>query len=114
MNTPSRPQKKSWKDGLTEQQLEGMSARDQKRQQVLWELYITEGAFVRDLKMVIEIFMKPMLEKRLMTAKQVELVFGNIERIMQVNDEFHKTLERMYDQAPTLDNFGQFFLNTCE
>ncbi|KAI3646055.1 hypothetical protein MP228_008983 [Amoeboaphelidium protococcarum] len=114
MNSPQRPEKKSWKDGMSENEVEKLGIREQKRQQVIWELFITEGAYVRDLKMVIEVFMRPMVDKRLLTVKNVEIIFGNLEKILGVNEQFYKHLERIYDSSSTIDSFGSMFIEYCD
>ena len=47
--------KKNWQDDLTEEQLREYSAEEIKRQQLIWELFATEAAYVQDLSMVVDV-----------------------------------------------------------
>ena len=47
--------RKNWNDGLTPEQLKSFSTMEVKRQQFIWELFVTEAAYVQDLAMVQEV-----------------------------------------------------------
>jgi hypothetical protein len=111
---PKKLTKKSWKEGIPKDQIDKLSAKDQMLQQVLWELFVTEGGYVRDMKMVVELFMKPLVEKKIISAKDSETIFSNIEKIISVNEAFYNTFERFYESSPIIDQFGSFFLKSVK
>lgn len=57
-----------------------------KRQQVIWELFITEESYIKDIKMIIDFFMKPISEKKILNEKTVNAIFSNLEKIFEVNE----------------------------
>jgi hypothetical protein len=46
---------KSWKDDFTTDMLDGMTPKEIKRQEVIWELLCTERDYIRDLRIVIDV-----------------------------------------------------------
>ena len=75
-----------WHDTIPPEKLESMTKTEKLRQTAIWELIKTERSYIRDLGIIIEIFMKPLIEdKKLNMAKNVDVLFSNIEQILKVN-----------------------------
>lgn len=105
-----RPKRKTWKEAVPSNHLDTLTRSETKKQQVIWELYVTESGYVKDLKMVRDIFMRPLSDCKIINQKTFELVFGNLEGILLNNYEFFKGLTKLYETSPILDNFGEFFI----
>eukprot|EP00158_Paraphelidium_tribonemae_P009796 Partr_v1_DN28968_c1_g1_i1_m26215 putative RhoGEF len=112
--TPTKPPKKSWKDSVPQEVLDKLTPADVKKQQVLWELYVTEVAYVKDLKMTIDLFMRPIVKEKLLSPKITETVFSNLESIFATNYHFYKSLQQLYAESPMLEYFGSCFVEACE
>jgi hypothetical protein len=93
---PYRMPPKSWKESMTTEQYLSLQPKEIKRHQLVWELFITEGTYIRDLKMIVEIFLKPLSKKNITSPKNIEIIFRNIEKIFLVNKDFYQTLDAMY------------------
>ncbi|KAI8895331.1 hypothetical protein BC833DRAFT_167978 [Globomyces pollinis-pini] len=57
---------------------------EKQRLSVVWELIQTERDYVRDLSIIIEIFMKPISSLPSIIPKNIQTLFGNIEQILTV------------------------------
>ncbi|TPX38121.1 hypothetical protein SmJEL517_g00356 [Synchytrium microbalum] len=85
----------SWDDGRPRFviALEKLPKEELKRQEVIYELLITEREYVRDLHIVINLFMKNMRDKSIVPGKDLHVVFSNIEQLLPVNQELLSRLE---------------------
>ncbi|KAL6048045.1 DH domain-containing protein, variant 2 [Balamuthia mandrillaris] len=64
------------------------------RQESIKELVNTEGDYVRDLEIMIEVFYRPLQEKNLLSRQELSTLFSNAEAIVGVSQEILKHLEK--------------------
>eukprot|EP01114_Cavostelium_apophysatum_P022237 TRINITY_DN7982_c0_g1_i1.p1 TRINITY_DN7982_c0_g1~~TRINITY_DN7982_c0_g1_i1.p1 ORF type:complete len:872 (-),score=270.52 TRINITY_DN7982_c0_g1_i1:25-2640(-) len=81
------------------------------RNKVLRELIETEKDYIVDLEVIGNVFLKPIRQKKLMNAKEIEDVFSNVDMLFNI----HKELVKKFD-VPVLDDlmFGQAFLRVVD
>ncbi|KAH8977407.1 hypothetical protein EDB86DRAFT_3237574 [Lactarius hatsudake] len=95
----------SWASLVDKSALEGLPNRERRRQEAIFELIATEGAYVRDLQLVVEIFYSSML--RLLERKAIMVIFANVEDILLTNTTFLSSLEeRQRSCRLYIDNIG--------
>ncbi|PFH53549.1 hypothetical protein AMATHDRAFT_73354 [Amanita thiersii Skay4041] len=81
----------SWASLVDESALEGMPGNERKRQEAIFELIVTEAAYVRDLQLIVEVFYGSMMP--ILSTKETTVVFANIEDILLTNTAFLSSLE---------------------
>jgi hypothetical protein len=59
-------------------------------EQVLLEIFETELKYIKDLEILIEMWMKPMQSKHLLSIEQIRDIFINIEVILNLNRQMFK------------------------
>ncbi|KAH9053752.1 hypothetical protein EDB87DRAFT_1650194 [Lactarius vividus] len=95
----------SWASLVDKSALEGLPGRERRRQEAIFELIATEGAYVRDLQLIVEIFYSSML--RLLEPKAIMVIFANVEDILLTNTTFLSSLEeRQRSCRLYIDNIG--------
>lgn len=67
------------------------------------EIMRTERDFVRDLKIIDELFRLPLENKKLITPSESMVLFGGLNPILQVNTEFLRQLEYISEQMHFMD-----------
>ncbi|XP_033230304.1 intersectin-1 isoform X3 [Belonocnema kinseyi] len=77
-------------------QLEPM---ERKRQEYIKELIATEQAYIEDMRLVHEVFEKPLLESLVLSANEVDRIFVNWRDIIACNDNFLRTLRIRRDNS---------------
>ncbi|KAJ3011965.1 UNVERIFIED_CONTAM: cytochrome c oxidase subunit 1, partial [Siphonaria sp. JEL0065] len=97
-----------WSEGLTPEQVEAMDEKEKKRMKVVYELIETERDYVRDLKIIIEHFMRPMAESKF--SKNVDSLFSNVDELLGINSDFLKTFETKVKNSPNFHGVGEIFL----
>ncbi|KAK2582098.1 hypothetical protein KPH14_002798 [Odynerus spinipes] len=65
---------------------------ERKRQEYIKELITTEQAYIEDMRLVHEVFEKPLIESLVLTVDEVDKIFVNWRDIIACNDNFLRTL----------------------
>ncbi|KAJ3299651.1 cytochrome c oxidase subunit 1 [Borealophlyctis nickersoniae] len=86
-----------------------------KRQEIIFELIVTEREYIRDLNIIINLFLKKMREKEIVPAKGINIIFSNIEQILPVNQELLNRLEqRRRETFGILPAIGDIFFSVAQ
>ncbi|KAI8588609.1 Dbl homology domain-containing protein, partial [Geranomyces variabilis] len=91
-----------------------MSHRAQQRMTAIFEFIKTERDYVRDLKIIIALFMRPMVDKKVVSAKNIDILFSNIEELLTVNSEFLARIEELYAANPIIERFGDLLVTAMD
>src|SRR3990167_9289516 len=95
--TPAEPIKQVATIENAEQKERNPNERTEKQEKawknILNELYTTERDFIRDLRIILDVFKTPMESNELITAEESALIFSNIPTILQVNAEIFRQLQ---------------------
>eukprot|EP00106_Octopus_bimaculoides_P006780 XP_014774222.1 PREDICTED: protein still life, isoform SIF type 1-like isoform X6 [Octopus bimaculoides] len=75
----------------------------QKLRKVIMELLETERAYVKDLNVLIERYLNPLKAETLLTSDEIMQLFGNIQEIVQFQEQFLQSLEEAIELG------GDFF-----
>lgn len=65
-----------------------------KKEKLLSEITETEECYVAQLEVILEFFIKPTLEKKLLAPEHFETLFGNIKTIYKINKELLTELRK--------------------
>ncbi|KAJ3067517.1 cytochrome c oxidase subunit 1 [Podochytrium sp. JEL0797] len=77
-----------WSEGLSPEAIETMGEKEKKRMKIIFELIETERDYVRDLKIIIENFMRPMTDSKY--SKNVDVLFSNVDELLSINSDLCK------------------------
>ncbi|XP_076392418.1 dynamin associated protein 160 isoform X5 [Megachile rotundata] len=83
----------------TELLMAGLDTMEKKRQEYIKELITTEQAYIEDMRLVHEVFEKPLLESLVLTVDEVDKIFVNWRDIIACNDNFLRTLRIRRDNS---------------
>ncbi|KAI9014890.1 hypothetical protein BC832DRAFT_176526 [Gaertneriomyces semiglobifer] len=101
-----------WQEWVPREILQKMGPKERKRMTAIFELIATERDYVRDLKIIINLFKKPMLDKKVLNNKTADALFSNIEELLSVNQDFLLSLERLYSENPVIEKIGHVLLTS--
>lgn len=65
-----------------------------KRENAIFEIILSEKSYVKQLSTIINFFMKPAKEKKLLNVDEYEVLFGSIQTIYSVNEALLKELNK--------------------
>ncbi|XP_014470507.1 PREDICTED: intersectin-1 isoform X2 [Dinoponera quadriceps] len=72
---------------------------EKKRQEHIKELIVTEQAYIEDMRLVHEVFEKPLIESLVLSVDEIEKIFINWRDIIACNDNFLRTLRIRRDNS---------------
>ncbi|XP_027887654.1 T-lymphoma invasion and metastasis-inducing protein 1-like isoform X1 [Xiphophorus couchianus] len=82
-----------------------------KLRKVISELVETEKTYVKDLRCLIECYLKPLQKESFLTQDELDVLFGNLEEMVEFQLEFLRTLEdgiRLVPDLERLERVDQF------
>ncbi|ORX44374.1 Dbl homology domain-containing protein [Piromyces finnis] len=88
----------------------GLSKKDIKRQEVIYEMIDTERDYVNDLSIIIELYIKPMRNNNILSKKDLGTLFSNIEQLYGVNQELLSLFEERQKQNKCVEEIGDIWL----
>eukprot|EP00732_Lithocolla_globosa_P002161 Lithocolla_globosa_v1_NODE_1328_length_2667_cov_11.503446.p2 type:complete len:329 gc:universal NODE_1328_length_2667_cov_11.503446:1042-56(-) len=103
-----------WIDVVDPKEREKLSKDECKRQEVLYELFQTESDYVRDMDVIVEVFMIPCRQKKVLKPKDLSVVFSNIEQLLPVNQELLRLLAEQRTKSEVVDKVGHILLRLAD
>ncbi|KAJ1558904.1 cytochrome c oxidase subunit 1 [Nowakowskiella sp. JEL0078] len=100
-----------WSDGISEDIVNKLQPKERMRQTAIWELIYTERDYIRDLKIIVDVFMKPFIVKKITTMKNIDSLFSNIEQLLSINEHFLQLLEERRAANPIVEAVGDIFVS---
>jgi len=79
------------------------------RNKVLREIHSTEGKYIEGLETIVDVFIKPLRKSNLLGQAECDIIFSDIEIILDLNRIFFEKLSKRLDQWPTVQMFGDIF-----
>lgn len=104
-----------WSASVPPEILESVSKKEITRQEVIYEIIMTEKDFVKDLENTIRYYVEPLKERDIISAhKRAEFikdVFSNIQELYNINSKLLKKLISRQKEAYVVDKIGDIFAN---
>ena len=110
------PSSKSWVDFIGRSIIDSLalSKEEIKRQESIYEMLITEQDYVRDLEMIIEVYIKPLRKSKITSPKDIGIIFSVWEQLVPVNSELLRKLQIKHDINPIIDEVGDIWSNITD
>ncbi|RWS15163.1 uncharacterized protein B4U79_09308 [Dinothrombium tinctorium] len=80
--------------------------KNNKRNDIIKELFDTEKTHVRTLRIVRRLFYRPIKEEQMMTPEQIAIVFSNFDELLAIHSGIYETFKRLRRQ-PADEKIGE-------
>ncbi|XP_042905451.1 rho guanine nucleotide exchange factor 11 isoform X2 [Parasteatoda tepidariorum] len=100
----------NWQENVNWDELKVMKPKEKKRQDVINELFHTERTHVRNLKVLDRLFYKPMLQEQLLPSDFLNLLFPNLEEMLEIHTTFNNKMKARRKEEPVIGDIGQLML----
>ncbi|KFM79191.1 Rho guanine nucleotide exchange factor 11, partial [Stegodyphus mimosarum] len=100
----------NWQENVDWDVLKVMKPKEKKRQDVINELFHTERTHVRNLKVLDRLFYKPMLQEQLLPPDFLNLLFPNLEEMLEIHVTFNNKMKARRKMEPVIGDIGQLML----
>ncbi|XP_077985654.1 rho guanine nucleotide exchange factor 11-like isoform X3 [Glandiceps talaboti] len=101
----------NWQNTIDRDILKSLKPREVKRQEVINELFHTEKNHVRNLKILDEIFMKPMKLEQVVNSEFLRLLFPNVEELLEMHSALNTVMKKERKTSHVIDEVGDMLLS---
>ncbi|KAF9149587.1 RHO1 GDP-GTP exchange protein 2 [Linnemannia schmuckeri] len=114
MSTVSTTQEKVWANSVSPSVVAAASKKERNRQEAIFEVIHTEANYIRDLELLQEIFINPLMAGNIVSPDKLEAliedVFLNFKEILELNKLLLADLRARQEQQPLVESIGDVFL----
>ncbi|XP_054285231.1 rho guanine nucleotide exchange factor 12 [Macrosteles quadrilineatus] len=103
-----------WKNTVPEDILRTLTPHEIKRQEVINELFMTERSHVRGLKVLDRVFYRPMKEQQVLPQEQIQLLFSNLEEMLEIHSRFNNSMKAKRKEGPVIGEIGDLLYSMFE
>ncbi|XP_047446910.1 rho guanine nucleotide exchange factor (GEF) 3, like isoform X2 [Mugil cephalus] len=100
---PRRRNSQCWSDTVESHDL---TAKEIKRQEVIYELTQGERQLIDDLSLVKKVYYEPMLKLNIMTESELGQIFGTMDSLIPLHEDLLSRLERLRGSEKTVGEVG--------
>ncbi|XP_040906079.1 rho guanine nucleotide exchange factor (GEF) 3, like [Toxotes jaculatrix] len=100
---PRRRNSQCWSDTVESHDL---TAKEIKRQEVIYELTQGERQLIEDLSLVKKVYYEPMLKLDIMTESELGQIFGTLDSLIPLHEDLLSRLERLRGSEKTVGEVG--------
>ncbi|XP_037629502.1 rho guanine nucleotide exchange factor (GEF) 3, like isoform X1 [Sebastes umbrosus] len=105
---PRRRNSQCWSDTVESHDL---TAKEIKRQEVIYELTQGERQLIEDLSLVKKVYYEPMLTLDIMTESELGQIFGTLDSLIPIHQDLLSRLERLRGSEKTIGEVGPTLMN---
>nr|XP_020472079.1 rho guanine nucleotide exchange factor 3-like [Monopterus albus] len=105
---PRRRSSQCWSDTVESHDL---TAKEIKRQEVIYELTQGERQLIDDLELVKKVYYEPMLKLDIMTESELGHIFGTLDSLIPLHKDLLRRLERLKGSEKTVGEVGPTLMN---
>ncbi|XP_070296692.1 rho guanine nucleotide exchange factor (GEF) 3, like [Salvelinus sp. IW2-2015] len=105
---PRRRSSQCWSDTVDSHDL---TAKEIKRQEVIYELTEGERQLIEDLSLVKKVYYEPMLKLDIMTESELGQIFGTLDSLIPLHEDLLARLERLRGSEKTVGAVGVTLFN---
>jgi len=109
-----RSHRAKWNDDVDPELVKTLSKEEKGRQEVIFEILKTEKDYIRDLEIIIDVFLRPLRESAILSPKDITVMFSNVEQLLIINQNFLEQLEKRREKSPVLLEIGDLLLVTAD
>jgi len=95
-----------WRSSISAEQLARLSPSEQKRQDVINELFHTERSHVRNLKVLEHVFRRPLLDCGLVPREVLDRLFPNLQEVISVHQTYHTAMKGLAKGGFPVEKIG--------
>ncbi|XP_049818465.1 rho guanine nucleotide exchange factor 12 isoform X2 [Aethina tumida] len=104
-----------WQALVPEEQRKNLDPQEQKRQDIINEIFATENSHVRNLRVLHKIFYEKLRSSQVLKTDELHLIFPNIRDLFEVHNEFNRQMRRQREQDKVLvREVGELLLRMFE
>ncbi|XP_037072957.1 rho guanine nucleotide exchange factor 11-like, partial [Pollicipes pollicipes] len=103
-----------WQRSIDAEVRRHLRPKEKQRLDVVNELFHTERTHVRNLKVLVHLFNRPMINLNILQPNDINLLFGNLEELLEIHSRFNSAMKKRQKEDPMMEKVGDILISMFE
>ncbi|NXG67056.1 ARHGB factor, partial [Hemiprocne comata] len=101
----------NWQQMVSKDLVANLSQKEIDRQEVINELFATEGSHLRILRVLDLLFYQRMRKENLLTREELGLLFPNLPDLIEIHNSLSESMKKLREEGPIIKEIGDLMLS---
>ncbi|XP_077776837.1 rho guanine nucleotide exchange factor 11 isoform X5 [Podarcis muralis] len=105
------PDSQNWQHTVGREVVSSLTQREIDRQEVINELFVTEGSHLRILRVLDVLFYQRLRKESLLSREELALLFPNLPEVLEIHNSLSESMKRLREEGPIVKEIGDLMLS---
>ncbi|XP_069734798.1 rho guanine nucleotide exchange factor 11 isoform X4 [Phaenicophaeus curvirostris] len=101
----------NWQHTVSRELVANLSQKEIDRQEVINELFATEGSHLRILRVLDLLFYQRMKKEGLLSREELALLFPNLPDLIEIHNSLSESMKKLREEGPIIKEIGDLMLS---
>ncbi|NXL68054.1 ARHGB factor, partial [Chordeiles acutipennis] len=101
----------NWQHTVSRELVANLSQKEIDRQEVINELFATEGSHLRILRVLDLVFYQRMKKENLLSREELALLFPNLPDLIEIHNSLSESMKKLREEGPIIKEIGDLMLS---
>ncbi|NWS78401.1 ARHGB factor, partial [Crotophaga sulcirostris] len=101
----------NWQHMVSRELVANLSQKEIDRQEVINELFATEGSHLRILRVLDLLFYQRMKKEGLLSREELALLFPNLPDLIEIHNSLSESMKKLREEGPIIKEIGDLMLS---
>ncbi|NXK42963.1 ARHGB factor, partial [Piprites chloris] len=101
----------NWQHTVSRELVANLPPREVERQEVINELFATEGSHLRILRVLDLLFYQRMRKENLLSREELGLLFPNLPDLIDIHNSLSESMKKLREEGPIIKEIGDLMLS---
>ncbi|NWI21645.1 ARHGB factor, partial [Crypturellus soui] len=105
------PDAQNWQHTVGRELAANLPQKEVERQEVINELFATEGSHLRILRVLDLLFYQRMRKEGLLSREELALLFPNLPDVIEIHNSLSESMKKLREEGPIIKEIGDLMLS---
>ncbi|NXA57391.1 ARHGB factor, partial [Nothocercus julius] len=105
------PDSQNWQHVVSRELVANLPQKEIDRQEVINELFATEGSHLRILRVLDLLFYQRMKKESLLSREELALLFPNLPDVIEIHNSLSESMKKLREEGPIIKEIGDLMLS---
>ncbi|NXW53790.1 ARHGB factor, partial [Eurystomus gularis] len=101
----------NWQHTVSRELVANLPQKEIDRQEVINELFATEGSHLRILRVLDHLFYQRMKKENLLAREELALLFPNLPDLIEIHNSLSESMKKLREEGPIIKEIGDLMLS---
>ncbi|NWJ03098.1 ARHGB factor, partial [Crypturellus undulatus] len=101
----------NWQHTVSRELVANLPQKEVERQEVINELFATEGSHLRILRVLDLLFYQRMRKESLLSREELALLFPNLPDVIEIHNSLSESMKKLREEGPIIKEIGDLMLS---